>query len=319
MGLTNFPNGISSFGVPVIGTTVPFGPLSKSFFVDGAVGSDGNSGISSGRPLKTVSKAHSLCTAGRNDVVYLMGNGSISGSVLETATIAWSKNATHLIGVAAPGLVAQRARIASAAATDATPIMTVSADGCLFSGLHIVQDFSTSATNVSVDVTGQRNVFQRCHIAGGGHATGADNAGMRSLKISGSGGNGEHLFEDCVIGLDSIPRGAASSAEMEIDGASPRNIFRRCLFVARTDAAAHDMVLINSGGIDRYVIFEDCIFWNDIVGGGTNMDELLNIHSAAGGDLLMMNCVMKGATAIETGSSGRVFKSQEADMVADAI
>lgn len=318
MGLTNFPGGLSSMGVPVVGPL--FGQNSKSFFVDGASGSDGNNGLSSRRPLKTVSKAHSLCTAGRNDVVYVMGNGATSGTARETATITWSKNATHLIGVAAPGLVAQRARISTASSTSAvTPILTVSGSGCLFQNLHLFQDFSTDATNICVEVTGERNVFQRCHIAGGGNATGADNVGMRSLKITGGSGNGEHLFEDCVIGLDTIPRGAAASAEFEVDGGSPRNIFRRCLFIARTDAAAHDMILVGTGGIDRFLIMEDCIFWNDIVGGGTNMDELFNISASIGGDILLMNCVRKGATAIETGSSGQVYISQEADMTADAI
>ena len=317
MGLTNFPNGLSSMGVP-LPSGVPFGPNSRSYFVDGANGSDGNSGLSSGRALKTISAAHSLCVAGRNDVVYVMGNGATSGTARETATLTWSKNATHLIGVAAPGLVAQRARISTASSTSAvTPILTVSGSGCLFAGLHLFQDFSTDAANICVEITGERNVFQRCHIAGGGTNTGADNAGMRSLKITGGSGNGEHLFEDCVIGLDTVERGAAASAEMEIDGASPRNIFRRCLFIARTDAAAHDMVLIGVGGIDRYLIMEDCIFWNDITGGGTAMDELFNLDASSGGAVLLMNCVTKGATAVETGASAVLFKSQEVDTVAD--
>jgi len=317
MGLTNFPGGVSSMGVPMLGPL--FGTDSKAFFVNPSNGSDGNNGLSPKRALSKVSKAHSLCVAGRNDVVYLIGNGATSGTARETATITWSKNATHLIGVAAPGLVAQRARISPASGTsNVTPILTVSGSGCLFSNLHLFQNFSTDAANVCVEITGERNVFQRCHIAGGGNATGAGNAGMRSLKITGGSGNGEHLFEDCTIGLDTIPRGAAASAEMEIDGQSTRNIFRRCLLIARTTAAAHDMVLIGALGIDRFLIFQDSVFWNDTIGGGTAMDELFNLDASPGGDILLKNCTTKGATAVETSASGALFISQEVDTVADA-
>lgn len=320
MTLTAFPNGISSFGIPIIGSSAPFGRLSKVFFVDPVNGSDGDKGISSSKPLKTLSKAHSLCTAGRNDVVYLMGNGQTSGTARETATLVWSKDATHLIGVAAPGFIAQRARISTASSTSAvTPIMTVSADGCMFQNLHLFQDFSTDAANICVEITGERDVFINCHIAGGGNATGADNAGMRSLKITGGTGNGEHFFKHCVIGLDTIDRGDAASAEIEIDGASTRNVFEDCLILARTDGTAPNLLLIGTSGIDRFCIFRDCIFWNDIVGGGTAMAELLDVVAAAGGDVLLMNCVTKGGTAVETTNHGAVFLSQEVDTVADTL
>jgi len=54
--LTNFPNGISSFGVPVLGggnivTTGTF------YFVDGDVGSNSNSGLDADNPLDTLKYA----------------------------------------------------------------------------------------------------------------------------------------------------------------------------------------------------------------------------------------------------------------------
>jgi len=317
MGLTNFPGGITSVGVPVLGPL--FGMDSKSFFVDGDDGSDGNTGLTPKRALKTLSKAHSLCTAGRNDVVYLMGNGATSGTARETATITWSKNATHLIGVAASGFIAQRARISPASGTsDVTPILTVSGSGCQFQNLHLFQNFATNAANICVEITGERNVFINCHIAGGGNATGADSASMRSLKITGGSGNGEHFFKHCAIGLDTIARSAAS-AEIEITGASTRNVFEGCLIYGRSDATTPQLLLIGSSGIDRFCIFKDCLFWNDIQGGGTAMAELLDVVAAAGGDVLLMNCTTKGGTAVETVNHGAVFISQEVDTVADAL
>ena len=315
--MTNFTGTLQINGVPLTGG-VPFGPTSKVFFVSGAEGSDGNDGRTPKKALASVSKAHSLMTAGKNDVAFVMGNGQTSGTARETATITWSKDACHLIGVAAPGLVAQRARISLASGTaDVTPQINVTADGCMFSDLHFLQNFNTNAANVCMAITGERNVFIRCHIAGGGNATAAVHAGTRSLTIAGT--NGAHYFKDCTIGLDSVARGTAASAEVEFTGATPRNTFEDCLFLARTDGTNHDMILIGTLGIDRWVRFKNCTFYNDTQGGGTKMAELFNVILDAGGFCLLENCVTFGATAVETTNHGKVFLSQETDTVSQAI
>ena len=313
MGFTNYPNGLMSQGIPLMGG-VPYGPTSKTFFVSGAEGSDGNDGRTPKKALASVGKAHSLMTAGKNDACFVMGNGQTSGTARETATITWSKDACHLIGVAAPGLVAQRARISTASSTSAvTPIINITGDGCLFSDLHFFQDFNTNAANVCMAITGERNVFLRCHIAGGGNATAAVHAGTRSLTIA--GGNGEHYFKDCVIGLDTIPRGTAASAEIEMTAATTRNTFEDCMILSRTDGTNHDSLLIGVGGIDRWVMFNNCVFWNDTQGGGTKQAEQLNVNVSAGGTVMLMNCVTFGATAVQTTNNAATFISQETDTV----
>lgn len=319
MSLTHFPHGLSSFGVPVLNGGVPFGPSSKVFFVSGDVGSDSNLGTSADKPFATVSKAHSQMTANSNDVCYVMANGANSGQVGETATIAWSKDGTHLIGVAAPGLVAQRAKISpeGASVTDVTPVITVSADGCLFSGLHFFQNWATNAENICVNVTGYRNVFIDCHIAGGGHATGAGHASMRSLVVDSPGTEGENYFKGCTIGLDTIHRGGAASAEIEFKSATNRNIFDDCIILARTTGNAHRLVTIGSAGISRWVIFRNCTFWEDTTGGGTSMTEMMDIPANCGGLVLCQNCHVVGAT-FESTKHGQLRKSQETDMLAVA-
>ncbi len=317
MGFTNYPNGLMSQGMPLM-NGVPYGPTSKTFFVSGAEGSDGNDGTTPKKALASVSKAHSLMRAGKNDVCFLMGNGQTSGTARETATITWSKDACHLVGVAAPGLVAQRARISTASGTtDVTPIITVSGDGCMFSGIHFFQDFATSATNVCMNVTGFRNVFLNCHIAGGGNATAAGNAGMRSLIVDSPGTEGENYFKGCTIGLDTIARGGAASAEIEFKSATNRNIFEDCLILARTTGNAHRLVTIGSAGISRWVIFKNCVFWEDTTGGGTTMTEMFDAPANCGGLILMQNCTVVG-NKLESTNHGQVKMSQETDMKADS-
>lgn len=65
---TNFPNGLSSFGMPLIGS----GPLltyGNVFFVQSTHvnASNGNKGTSPDRPLATIDYAIGLCTANNND------------------------------------------------------------------------------------------------------------------------------------------------------------------------------------------------------------------------------------------------------------
>lgn len=71
MSLTNFPNGVRSFGIPVLPPLAP-ATTGKVFFVHSVTGSDDNKGDRPDRPLKTIDKAVGLCTASKGDVVYVM-------------------------------------------------------------------------------------------------------------------------------------------------------------------------------------------------------------------------------------------------------
>src|SRR3989304_7725210 len=68
MGLTNFPRGISSFGVPVLagGNIAPTGTV---YFLDSGIGSDGNDGLSSERPFATLDYAFSRCASNNGDYI----------------------------------------------------------------------------------------------------------------------------------------------------------------------------------------------------------------------------------------------------------
>ncbi len=73
MGLTNFPHGISSYGVPVLGGGAD-PVLGSVFFVDSATGSNGNLGTSKDVPFATLDYAIGKCTADKGDTIYVMPN-----------------------------------------------------------------------------------------------------------------------------------------------------------------------------------------------------------------------------------------------------
>jgi hypothetical protein len=72
MPLTQFPKGVSSFGVPVIGSGLAIPPtMGNYFFVSSVVGSDSNYGTDPGAPLATVAKAISYTKAANGDCIVM--------------------------------------------------------------------------------------------------------------------------------------------------------------------------------------------------------------------------------------------------------
>lgn len=303
--LTNFPNGVSSFGVPVLGSILGIPMTGNYWFVDPVNGLDGNSGQNPDNALQSLYRALALATAGNNDVIILMGNGGTTGTArlslaaaqavdptATSGTLNWNKAATHLIGVGAPTDIAQRARIAppTGVYTQATfgsgNFVTVSAQGCLFANISLFHGFSTGGVNqICWTDTGGRNAYYNVSFGGMGDAASAADAGSRSLKISGT--TGENLFSGCTVGVDTVTRSAAN-ASVEFAGGTPRNVFRDCLFPFQTSAAGV-LGILGTGAacMDRFQEFVGCSFINNIKSTSTQMTVLESLTNAAPGGLLL--------------------------------
>ena len=77
MSFTNFPNGITSLGVPTIGgSQIPVN-VGKYFFVDGSKGSDNYDGLSLDTPLATFAAAITLANARIDYTADRWGNGDV--------------------------------------------------------------------------------------------------------------------------------------------------------------------------------------------------------------------------------------------------
>lgn len=295
---TNFPNGVTSLGLPLIGSApgIPVGADSRYWFVDPANGSDGNDG-SLTTPFKTITKAYAQLRSGHWDGIFLIGYGSGASSAVVTVPLVWSASFTFLYGLCAPTLGQQRARISNGASTVlVTPLVQITGQQVIFKNIEFFNggnDATAAAVCVSIDTGGQRCYFENCQLAGGGTVASAGNAAMRSLVIN---GGGENEFVHCTIGLDTILRNAVNY-EIEIKGASPRNVFEGCLF-DHNGVAGSFFLLIGAGGVDRYTMFNGCIFYNFTGGGGASLTNAYSINAGAGGDIIMQQCSFIGATAL---------------------
>lgn len=311
MALTNFPNGVTSFGVPMIGGIGGIPLTGTWYFVDPANGSDANDGLSPSSALATLYMAHAKMTAGKNDVCLLIGDGSTTGtarlskalaqSVDSTATpgtLTWSKNACHLIGVTAPTMAASRARIAPPSGTytqttfGSGNFIVVTAAGCIFQNFSVFNGFSTGGNNqIAWTDSGGRNYYSNVQFGGAGDTASAQSTSSRSLLVTGS--TGENQFVNCTIGLDTVARTVAN-ASLELAGGTPRNVFKNCLFPMVGAADSLFVVTAAASAIDRFQLFQDCTFINDIGSGGTALTVGMSMAASAGGVMVIKNCTLLG-------------------------
>ena len=291
MPITNFPNGISSQGVPlpqqIVGTGV-------RYFVDPANGADGNSGKQPDQAFKTLGQAKLVVAT--NDVVYIIGGASGLSE-----TIDWTKDYTSIIGIAAP-VFNPRARI-SAPSGGADSWFTISADGCNIINMRVG---TFENININALVSGQRNFFYNVAFQGGGNGDASDDANMRSLKLTGS----ENKFDHCTIGLDTTPRANVASAELELSGGATRNWFTKCLFTKQADGVGNLFVkTVGTSAVDRWTIFDECTWYSFWANDSDKITAAFDVssQSATGHFLMTGRQIIIGVDDWEASASGRLY------------
>jgi hypothetical protein len=267
---TDFPHGIRSQGVPVLGGG---GMMTQgnSYFVDPTNGSDSNDGKTAATAKATIAAGEELLTANQNDVLYVMG-GSTANTL--TASLTWDKSYTHLIGVGAPCHDSQRTRIFHNA--NFSPMITVSASGCSFQNLYFSYGRGGADNHILMTVTGSRNYFENVHFSGMSNQTEADDAESVILFLNGCESN---YFNGCNFGNQNVQRGAANTI-ISVDGSTKRNKFKECLFQCQADAATPTFVTtVDATAVDQIGLwFHDCIFNAQ----GTALTQAMNLHNMGG-------------------------------------
>ncbi len=288
-------------GLPVM-AGLPFSKDAKYYFVDVATGSDGNDGLTPDRALASIIAAEDKCVANRHDTIFYIASGSAYNMA---AALTWDKSYTHLIGICAPTMVNQRARIMfETGTTAASPLLDVTATGCIFKNLYLFHGINKNTNLLNVRVTGGRNYFENVHFAGGGHATQAIDGGA-SLALYGAE---ECTFRNCTIGVDTIAA-ATGMMGVRVDTAARRIIFKGCHFTMYAGHAGCGFVeVVDSAGFDRYLIFDGCLFINDAV--GFTMASAFVIPGGMGSAthrILLKDCMAIGITDWDASDRGLMY------------
>ena len=287
----------------------------NTYYIDAANGLDINNGQTPQAvpgqagtgPVKTLAAGYALLTDGAADTLVIIANGQTTGTVRLDAAFTWAKSNCRLLGICAPSRLSQRSRIAPTGTTTAfTPFFTVSGAGNLFQNVQWFHGFNTGTTaQICMRVTGSRNVFKNCSIDGMGDSTSAGSATSRSLVIA---TGGENLFQDCSIGVDTVARTAAN-ASVEFATGTTRNIFENCVFPFDATSATVLGVVVLAGGMDRFQLFNQCLFINAIKSGGTSMTGLgaITAPTSPAGMIVYKNSTLVGIAEWEQTTKGSVY------------
>lgn len=291
------------FGMPLYGITSSLPPFTGNYFwVDGTNGSDGNTGGPQD-PFKTLTQAQNSCLAGNNDVVFM--NGTFS----PTSTFVWSKNNTHLIGLSVTNFSAASISVASTAATAGafSPLVNVTASGCIFQNISALSGINQAATQVCWAEAGGSNTYIQCNFNQVGNATAGAQAGNRALTIAST----NNSFQQCVIGGDAIVRATGTNYNLATLAGSGSSIFTGCTFPMWSSVAASAFILAATATCSGYLLFDDCQFINDINNaGGTALTQAFSVSATAGASIILTpSTIVAGATILNTASTGTIYTS----------
>lgn len=154
MGITHFPNGVSSFGVPIMGGGGMIPQTTGDYFFVDDSGSNTNDGKDPDHPFATLDYAVSQCTASHGDVVILMPGHA------ETTTTAIG---IDIVGVTVVGLGYGDAR-PTITVNAAVYGLTVSAHDCKISNLRVIAGSSVTAATRLMAVAADDVVVANCRF-----------------------------------------------------------------------------------------------------------------------------------------------------------
>ena len=298
MSLTNFPFGVSSFGVPLFGNLpATFGNI---WFVDYNAGSDSYSGKSTRKAFKLLSTAYDACTTNNNDVVLINGYSA----VVETAMITLTKNRIHTFGLNGPpsGLgYGNGARVTQGTTGVAGDIATLHNTGVrnTFTGIKFENTSATATCLYTVAEGGEYTRYNNCEFYKSALLT---TAGTAEVLCNGDSSQWYNCtFGDLVNerGSDTVRRANVLLTRELITG----KVARDCSFVDCTflHKAAHVDVSFmwgaNATDVERRLLLIRPVFWNCVLATADPADAIDFGAAQTTGDVLLVDPAAVNVTA----------------------
>ena len=240
MGLTNFPNGITSFGIPIMGSNRFSNPWSTHYFVNGDVGASGG-GLTPGTAFKTIQEAVTAMTGG--DVVYIKPKTYTMGT-------GFARYEEDVVVANTGASSAATAPLAGKSIIGVTP-NTVASD---FLGVR--WKYATN-TNLNVEAPGTHieNIGFFCEGATAGVYFEGDGATWTK-----GGHTGSSLYNCAIKGEGGVLANGSDSLQII-----------NCQFQAKWDGDTCGMIITLDGtNVNRRPVLRGCHF---IGGNGTSMNS----------------------------------------------
>lgn len=292
MGVTDFPHGISSMGIPLLGGGgFPHNSGGSHYFVDSVNGNDGNEGTTWESAFKSIPVGYAYLTANKNDVLHVAGGAT---AYAHTAILPWAKDYTHMVGHTAPIKHGGRVRLTNTVTSATAGEYTISGTGCVFQNIHWQFGDSATATSlVGVAISGNgRNAFIGCHFYGPFDAGIGAAVGQRMLTVTSSQDN---LFYGCSFGQRTILNTSATGAIVSFNGSNnTNNFFEKCLFQMYNSNTGSCAINYVDGAMpgSGFTVFDDCIFNGSA---GIAVADVIRYTTSSVGETILKNCALTGA------------------------
>jgi hypothetical protein len=265
-------------------------------------------GVGGDELFTTVAAAYAAAKTDRNDVIL-----KAPGLETVTASLAWSKNRTHLIGLGGPQ---QKGYESGTGLTSSTiTVASVINNTGVNNQFHniTVMNQGANATCLSAFVNGGYGTRMiGCQVIGCAAATQAATALASSLRIA----SGGYYFyaENCNFGSTDFGTLGADTASVllfEAQGMSSDGKFVACNFGAQIDATTRPLIYVGSNGIDRDWIFDRCEFYAFSANHGYKMAQVVTNQDAVPStyDMVFKDCCAINVTAYRTASNGCTWAS----------
>lgn len=298
MGYTNFPFGITSFGVPIIGSGGIPTMFGKYWFVDFANGSDGNTGEEIGEggngPFQTLSKAYAAAITDRNDVIVINGDDPVE----EDTMITWAKNKIHVFGAGVFGATDQEPRIifsTAGKAVEVAAVMKVTGWGNTFTNLRFNSWSTATAGVTALWDNGEGTVYTNCQF------NMFENLGeTTSFDVLAAGDS--TTWRNCRFGADTLLKTVARVVVMAKGTSGSRmknNVFENCYFVTQTtNNGAHFFRVFDGSSCAFQNWFINCKMASPIIATNSAVQLTDAVQSHAGladGNCFFVDCATNAA------------------------
>lgn len=310
MSLTNYPNGVSSFGVPLTGQipmVLGVSGVGNIYFVDATNGSDGNNGKSPQKAFATAEVAYAAAASGDTIALSTSATHSIALGINHT------KSRINWVGLDFGGRqVQQGAKIQLATASASAYVLKNTGVRNSFTNIKFIQA-ATAATALHVLEDGSEgSLYQNCSFVFGVNSN-IDLTTAHEVVA----GSDSATFLNCTFGADTLLT-TANRSVFHIDQVTTSqefksNILENCNFIISSSETLATFVRLDAVGDILFTnLFKNCTFIAsvDSAGGVALAEASQTGTSTVKGVLCYVNPAVFNCTDFSTATGGRNAATQ---------
>lgn len=249
-------------------------------------------------------EAFNACSANRNDVVLVF-----PGAYDINAELAWSKAATHLVGLGGPNTHGDYSEPNVAIYTDlatAGSTITVTGNNCQFVNATVVNVGAAATALTAFTANAYGCYYKNMSFQGNMAADQLSAVAAASLYVA--GGAMFNQFMNCQIGNDQWgKRSGANSGQVRFTGTVQPNgiIFKDTRIVSWSQTASCAAVALPANGaVGRGLTFDNCLFYNLYDPAWAYMENVFYDNDMAGQTITLKDCAAFGYQEWQANGAG---------------